>query len=780
MRRRHSRRGSRRGTDIGLGVLGVLLAFGVCEAVPRAGLVRRTYLPPASDVLARAVELAGDSAFLDGVAATVRCWALGLGLACAIAVPTGLLLGSVPVVDAAVRAIVEFLRPMPSVALIPLVSLLLGSGAETEIALVTYASVWPILYNTMYGLGESDPLAKDTLRAFGFGRLSVLLRVELAGAAPFIAAGIRISASVALIVAVATELLSGFGQGLGIHIAQSQLATNGTRDVLAGVVWAGALGLVINGLLVRAEAALFPWTPERRGRTGSRVVFARAGRGAGSSWRSAGERPPRQAADASASTRPPRTTARTVEGAQVREAEAALADTGAGREATGSPPEPQTGPQPTDTTADAPAANTRAGRRATRPPAERRTRPEPADTTTHAPATDTHAGQRTTTPPADSRTRPQPADTTTHDPATDTHTGQRTTTSPADNRTRPQPADTTTHDPATDTHAGQRTTGPPPVAGQAGPEPTDTSLGDSRPVWGAASVPGDGRPGRSALGRWDSGSAVFRAVGGPLGARSAVRTGRALLRWTVLLLAVGVWEVAARARGSVFFPPPSRIARHAYALWFSGPARHLFLTGDALGTIGPSLGRMAAGFSVAAAVGGVLGVVVGRSRRAYALCDPVLQFARAVPPPALVPVFVVVLDFGTPMQVASIVFSAVWPVLINTAEGARNTDPLRMEVAAVLRLTPVERLRFVIVPSALPRVFAGLRLSLSLALILMVFSELLPGTENGIGFTLTDAQSRSDLPTVWAALALLGVLGYLLNSGLLAIERRLLTPGRTA
>ncbi|WP_328421940.1 ABC transporter permease [Streptomyces sp. NBC_00443] len=248
-----------------LGTLGVLLAFGACEAVSRAGLVRRDYLPPASEVLTRAVALAGDPVFLDGIGATLRAWVLGLGLACVIAVPVGLVLGSVPVVDAAVRAIVEFLRPLPSVALIPLVSLLLGSGTETKVALVTYASVWPILFNTVYGLGETDPLAKDTLRAFGFGRLAVLLRVELPGTAPFIAAGIRISAAVALILAVATEILSGFGEGLGIFIAQAGLATDGTRDVLAGVVWAGVLGLVINGVLVWGERRLFPWTPGRRG-----------------------------------------------------------------------------------------------------------------------------------------------------------------------------------------------------------------------------------------------------------------------------------------------------------------------------------------------------------------------------------------------------------------------------------------------------------------------------------------------------------------------------------
>lgn len=253
----------------------------------------------------------------------------------------------------------------------------------------------------------------------------------------------------------------------------------------------------------------------------------------------------------------------------------------------------------------------------------------------------------------------------------------------------------------------------------------------------------------------------------------------ALLRLLVLVLAVAVWQLAARAHGSVYFPPPARIAHHAYDLWFSGPVGHAFLTPAAVDTILPSLGRMSAGFALAAVAGIALGIAVGRSRTAYALCNPVLQFARAVPPPALVPVFVVVFDFGTPMQLASIVFSAVWPVLVNTAEGARNTDPLRLDVAAVLRLTAPERLWFLLLPSALPRIFAGLRLSLSLCLILMVFSELLPGTANGIGFTLTDAQSRSDLLTVWAVLVLLGALGYVLNTGLLAVEKRLTGKERT-
>ncbi|NBE56850.1 ABC transporter permease subunit [Streptomyces sp. YC537] len=209
-------------------------------------------------------------------------------------------------------------------------------------------------------------------------------------------------------------------------------------------------------------------------------------------------------------------------------------------------------------------------------------------------------------------------------------------------------------------------------------------------------------------------------------------------------------------------------------LWFDGPVSQVFLSQTAFDHILPSVARMTAGFLLAAALGIALGLALGRSAYAHAVLDPVLQFARAVPPPALVPVFVVFLDFGTQMQLTSIVFSAVWPVLINTVEGARAVDPVQLETARVYGLTGPQRVRLLLLPAALPKIFAGLRLSLSLSLILMVFSELLPGTANGLGFQLTDAQSRSDLLTVWAVIVLLGALGYLFNAALLGVERRLL------
>jgi ABC-type nitrate/sulfonate/bicarbonate transport system permease component len=256
-------------------------------------------------------------------------------------------------------------------------------------------------------------------------------------------------------------------------------------------------------------------------------------------------------------------------------------------------------------------------------------------------------------------------------------------------------------------------------------------------------------------------------------------TARLVRRWAAFVVAVALWEAAARRVADVFFPPPSAIVRRMYDRWFSGPPWHLFLTDDAVGNVLPSLARMAIGLGAALVLGVTLGLALGRSPRLFAYVDPLLQFARVIPPPTLVPVFVVLLHLGPAMQVTSIVAGAVWPILLNTAEGARSVDPAQLDTARVFRLSALDRVAFVIVPSTLPKLFAGLRLALSLSLILMVFSELLPGTANGIGFELTDAQSRSDLPTVWAAIVLLGILGYVLNTLLLVAERRALHYGRS-
>jgi ABC-type nitrate/sulfonate/bicarbonate transport system permease component len=252
-----------------------------------------------------------------------------------------------------------------------------------------------------------------------------------------------------------------------------------------------------------------------------------------------------------------------------------------------------------------------------------------------------------------------------------------------------------------------------------------------------------------------------------------------LRRWTVLLLAAGAWEVWARVQRSTFFPPPSAILARMYRLWFAGPATHLFLTEDAVGNLLPSVGRILAGLAIAAAIGGAVGLAVGRSAAVYGYLDPLLQFARALPAVTLLPVFIAIFRLGTQMEVAFIAFGTIWPIMLNTADGARYLDPVQVETVRAFRLTAWQRLIRLIIPAALPKFFAGLRLSVSLALILMVFAELV-GSSNGLGYEMNNAESSFDMTWLWSTLVLVAILGNLLNVLELAAEHRLLAWHRGA
>jgi NitT/TauT family transport system permease protein len=243
------------------GVIGIAVFIGLAQAIGASGLIKQSVLPLMSTVLARAGGLAGNGRFVADLGATLEGWALGLAITIVIAVPLGLLLGSLPVVRVATRAIVEFLRPIPSVALILLVELLLGPGLRTVATLIVYGGMWPILYNTMAGLDDVDPVAKDTLRAFGFGRLAIVRYVSLPSAAPFIATGIRIASAVALILDIGTGYLTGriSGPGIGAFIADANSGSGDTPLVLGAVIWAGLLGVLLNLVLVWAERRLLPW-----------------------------------------------------------------------------------------------------------------------------------------------------------------------------------------------------------------------------------------------------------------------------------------------------------------------------------------------------------------------------------------------------------------------------------------------------------------------------------------------------------------------------------------
>ena len=246
-----------------------------------------------------------------------------------------------------------------------------------------------------------------------------------------------------------------------------------------------------------------------------------------------------------------------------------------------------------------------------------------------------------------------------------------------------------------------------------------------------------------------------------------------LWRLVVLVAGIGGWQLWASQQHSTFFPAPSAILAQMYHLWFSGPAGHLFLTSDATGNVLPSLGRVLAGLAIATAIGVPLGITLGRWPVATDYLNPLLQFARALPVVTMAPVFIVLFKLGTPMELATISFGAVWPILLNTIDGASSVDPVQLETARTFRLPGLLRLRTVIVPAALPKVFTGFRLSLSLSLILMIFSELV-GSSDGIGYEMLNAQNSFDMVTLWATIVLLGIVGNLLNALLTVAERQVL------
>lgn len=242
------------------GLAGVLVFLAIGEVIGRAGLVDRSYLPPTSAVLLRLVGLLGDGEFLHDVAATLVAVGSGLAVALVIAAPAGLLLGSLPWVNSAVRVVVEFLRPIPGVALVPLAILLIADQAAMERALAAYAATWPILLNTIYAVGEVDPLARDTARAFGFGRPATALLVTLPSVAPFVATGLRVASGIALIVVVSTELIAGGGQyGVGVFILAASGDAGHADTVYAAVAAVGLLGYLIDVLLRAGERRLFRW-----------------------------------------------------------------------------------------------------------------------------------------------------------------------------------------------------------------------------------------------------------------------------------------------------------------------------------------------------------------------------------------------------------------------------------------------------------------------------------------------------------------------------------------
>ncbi len=245
-----------------LGLVGLLGFAVLLEVAPRIGLVPERYAPPTSQILGTLAGQMSEERFWLAVLDTLRTWLFGLAVAVALGVVIGVLVGTVPVLRAATSSTIEFLRPIPSVALIPLVVVLYGSTITSTLVLVVYAAFWQVLVQVLHGVADIDPVARDTARAYRLGRWHRVRYLVWPTALPYVATGVRLAATVALILAITGELVIG-SPGLGQEIATAR-ASGAVAAMYGLVVVTGLLGVVANLLTRAAERRALHWHPSMR------------------------------------------------------------------------------------------------------------------------------------------------------------------------------------------------------------------------------------------------------------------------------------------------------------------------------------------------------------------------------------------------------------------------------------------------------------------------------------------------------------------------------------
>lgn len=248
-----------------------------------------------------------------------------------------------------------------------------------------------------------------------------------------------------------------------------------------------------------------------------------------------------------------------------------------------------------------------------------------------------------------------------------------------------------------------------------------------------------------------------------------VSSGRRALEGAAYSLAfplalLGLWAASTRLAPNRFFPGPAPIVDAFINTWLS----ESFVI-DVL----PSLIRLGIGIVASIVLGIALGTLIGSLRHIRSLLEPLLEFFRAIPPPVLVPVFLLVLGITNEMKIAVIVSGAVWPVLLNTIEGVRAIDPVMRETARSYKFGRATRVFFVVLPGAAPQIMTGVRQCLSVALILMVISEMF-ASSSGLGYRISYFQRNFLIAEMWGGILLLGLVGVALLLVFQVVERAVL------
>lgn len=241
----------------GLAGLVVLL-----EVLPHTGLVSADYLPPASEMGRALWQLLGEDVYWTALGDTLTGWGLGLAIAVVAGVVAGVVIGSVPALRAVTASTIEFLRPIPSVALIPVAVLLYGTDLESKLLLVVYASFWQVLVQVLAGTQDVDPVAEDTARSYRIGTWGRVRYVLWPTALPYVMTGVRLAATVALVLTITAELVIG-APGLGKELAVAQ-TSGAVPRVYALVLVTGILGVAVNLVARAVERRALHWHQSMR------------------------------------------------------------------------------------------------------------------------------------------------------------------------------------------------------------------------------------------------------------------------------------------------------------------------------------------------------------------------------------------------------------------------------------------------------------------------------------------------------------------------------------
>jgi ABC-type nitrate/sulfonate/bicarbonate transport system permease component len=251
------------------------------------------------------------------------------------------------------------------------------------------------------------------------------------------------------------------------------------------------------------------------------------------------------------------------------------------------------------------------------------------------------------------------------------------------------------------------------------------------------------------------------------GSRWAAGLGRS--RWigfAVIALLLALWELASDLKwvSPLSLPSVSSVAR----TWFG-----LMLSGELPRELAASLWRMFAGYAIGSLLGVLFGLLMGAYRPIYFLLEPVTEVLRPIPSPAYVPIAILFLGIDDEMKIFMIAFSTFFPVLLNTFGGVRSVDPIQMQTAETLGVSKGKILWQIVLPSAAPSIFTGLRVSLAVALIVMVIAEMVAAS-NGIGYFILASERGFKVREMFAGVVTLAIVGYALNRLFLVIENRVL------